>query len=163
MVLITNTLVTKIIMEGFVTLSWQGRAASVTLTTVRLLLIKLTKLRNTEKKDYTYFFALSKMFWPWWWLAWCPVLLLACDHLHCSSWGLWMMMMISAKMKIIIITLLAITCAASTSSPCSRFHGSICSLLENQTWQSWWLRLLWWKERTHILQCLKNSLEYCEL
>ena len=62
MVLITNTLVTKIIMEGFVTLSWQGRAASVTLTTVRLLLIKLTKLRNTEKKDYTYFFALSKMF-----------------------------------------------------------------------------------------------------
>ena len=62
MVLITNTLVTKIIMEGFVTLSWQGRTASVTLTTVGFLLIKLTKLRNTEKKDYMYFFALSKMF-----------------------------------------------------------------------------------------------------
>ena len=57
------------------------------------------------------------------------------------------MMMISAKMNIIIITLMAITCAASTSSLCSRFHGSICSLLETQTWQSWWLRLLWWKER----------------
>ena len=48
------------------------------------------------------------------------------------------MMMISAKMNIKIITLMAITCAASTSSLCSRFHGSICSLLENQTWQSWY-------------------------